>query len=72
MKGCIQKEISEREKYIKLDITESLIYNILFTKGYSESWKYLNLRSNTYKIKDMVKKEEYTLSYADLINFLKK
>lgn len=44
-------KVSEREKYIKLDITESLIYNILFTKGYSESWKYLNLRSNTYKIK---------------------
>jgi hypothetical protein len=44
-------KISEKEKYIKLDITESLIYKILFTKGYSESWKYLNLRSNTYKIK---------------------
>jgi hypothetical protein len=44
-------KINEREQYIKLDITESLIYKILFAKGYSESWKYLNLRSNTHKIK---------------------
>lgn len=44
-------KISEKEKYIKLDISESLIYKILFTKGYSNSWRYLGLRSNTYKIK---------------------
>lgn len=44
-------KISEKEKYIKLDISESLIYKILFTKGFSNSWRYLGLRSNTYKIK---------------------
>ena len=28
------------------------------------------INSNLYKIKDMIKKEEYTLSYDDLIKFL--
>lgn len=44
-------KISEKDKCIKLDISESLIYKILFTKGFSDSWRYLGLRSNTYKIK---------------------
>lgn len=43
-------KVSEKEKYIKLDISESLIYKILFTKGFSDSWRYLGLRNNTYKI----------------------
>ena len=30
------------------------------------------INSNTYKIKDMIKKEEYTLSYEELIKFLEK
>lgn len=44
-------KVSEKDKCIKLDISESLIYKILFTKGFSDSWKYLGLRSNTFKIK---------------------
>lgn len=44
-------KVIEKDKCIKLDISESLIYMILFTKGYSDSWRYLGLRSNTYKIK---------------------
>lgn len=43
-------KVSEKEKYIKLDISESLIYRILFAKGFSDSWRYLGLRNNTYKI----------------------
>ena len=43
-------KVSEKEKYIKLDISESLIYKVLFTKGFSDSWRYLGLRNNTYKI----------------------
>lgn len=44
-------KVSEKDKCIKLNISESLIYKILFTKGFSDSWKYLGLRSNTFKIK---------------------
>ena len=44
-------KVIEKDKCIKLDISESLIYKILFTKGFSDSWRYLGLRSNTYKIK---------------------
>lgn len=44
-------KIIEKDKCIKLDISESLIYKILFAKGFSNSWKYLGLRSNTHKIK---------------------
>lgn len=44
-------KVTEKDKCIKLDISESLVYKILFTKGYSDSWRYLGLRSNTYKIK---------------------
>ena len=44
-------KVLEKDKCIKLDVSESLIYKILFIKGFSESWKYLGLRSNTYKIK---------------------
>lgn len=44
-------KVSEKEKYIKLDISESLIYKILFAKGFSDSWRYLGLRNNTYKIR---------------------
>jgi hypothetical protein len=43
-------KVSEKEKYIKLDISESLIYRILFARGFSDSWRYLGLRNNTYKI----------------------
>ena len=44
-------KISEKEKYIKLNISESIVYKILFTRGFSDSWRYLGLRSNTHKIK---------------------
>jgi hypothetical protein len=43
-------EISQKNKYIKLDITDSLVYNILFRDAFNKYWNYLNLTDNTYKI----------------------
>lgn len=43
-------EISDEEHYIKLDITDSIIYHILFRNSYVKSWRYLKLTNNTYKI----------------------
>ena len=43
-------EISKKNKYIRLDITDSLVYNILFRDAFNKYWKYLNLSDNTYKI----------------------
>ena len=43
-------EISTKNNYIRLDITDSLVYNILFRQAFSKYWKYLNLSDNTYKI----------------------
>lgn len=43
-------EISDEEQYIKLDITDSIIYHILFRDSYIKSWRYLKLTNNTYKI----------------------
>ena len=43
-------EISQKNKYIKLDITDSLVYNILFRDAFNKYWSYLNLTDNTYKI----------------------
>ena len=43
-------EISNAKKYIKLNVTDSLIYNILFRPSFSSAWKYLNVNSNDYKI----------------------
>lgn len=43
-------EISKTKKYIKLDVTDSLVYNILFRPAFSAAWKYLGINSNDYKI----------------------
>lgn len=43
-------EISNKNGYIRLDITDSLVYNILFRDAFNKHWKYLNLSDNTYKI----------------------
>lgn len=43
-------EISDEEQYIKLDITDSVIYHILFRNSYTKSWRYLKLTNNTHKI----------------------
>lgn len=43
-------EISSKNGYIRLDITDSLVYNILFRDAFNKYWKYLNLSDNTYKI----------------------
>ena len=43
-------EISNAKKYIKLNITDSVIYNILFRPAFATAWKYLGINSNDYKI----------------------
>lgn len=43
-------EISQKNKYIRLDITDSLVYNILFREAFNKYWNYLSLTDNTYKI----------------------
>ncbi len=43
-------ELSQKNKYIKLDITDSLVYNILFRDSFKKYWNYLSLTDNTYKI----------------------
>lgn len=43
-------EISDEDHYIKLDVTDSIIYHILFRHSYVKSWRYLKLTNNTHKI----------------------
>jgi hypothetical protein len=43
-------KIYKNEKYIKLNITDSLIYNILFANAFNVSWKALSSSTNNDKI----------------------
>lgn len=43
-------KISKYEKYIKLNVTDSIVYNILFRNAYMKSWKSLGNISNGNKI----------------------
>lgn len=57
MKGKIEivswknTEISKENGYIRLNITDSLVYNILFNDNFDSAWKNLPKHSNDYKIK---------------------
>ncbi len=43
-------KISSKDKYIKLNITDSLVYYILFKPGYIKNWEKLNINDSAYKI----------------------
>lgn len=57
-----------KEKCIKLDVTESIILNILFKEGFSDAWRYLNMNSNTYKIRYI---KNYVMNFININNMTK-
>lgn len=42
--------ISYNKKYIRIDISDSIVYKLLNDKNYMNTWNYLKLSSNNYKI----------------------
>lgn len=54
--------------FIRLNISETLIRYIMFSEGFLDSWDYLSLRNNTYKIRYI---KNTVLKYININNKVK-
>mgnify|MGYP006934502663 FL=1 len=59
--------ISQAEKYIKLNVTDSLVYKILNTDAFNKAWSILKIKTsdNTYKINYI---KNYILNFITINN----
>lgn len=57
--------ISNSNNYIQLDISESLLYYILYSDGFNKSWNKLKLKNNDYKMKYI---KNYILNFITIDN----